>query len=123
MLVALLIAFLTGGGAGTLPLVEWLDHGEAYVKMEIADPVKRWDLLAAMHEMQDRHQDLVQAEKKAAKAIHRLAESRQSRSADFQPTLAALRAESETAQDQLVALRFRLKDQVTREQWAAAHRQ
>jgi hypothetical protein len=122
MLIAALVLFLTGGSAGTLALTEWLDHGADYAKKEIADPVKRRDLLAVMDEMKDRHEVLRKAEEKATREIHKLAERRESRAADFQPALSAYRAEIEPLQTELLDLRFKLASQLTREQWAAAHR-
>ena len=95
MLIALLALFLTGGAAGTLPLTEWLDHGADNVKKGIADPVKRRDLLAVMDEMKDRHKDLLRAEEKTAKELHKLAERHLSRAADFQAVFDSYHADSE----------------------------
>ena len=121
MLIGLLVLFLVGGSGGTLPLTEWLDHGKEYAKKEIADPAQRREVLATMDEMKDRQKDLYKAEEKAVRAIDKLAASRTSRSADFEPALAGYRAETEAPQEQLLDLRFRLRTQVTREQWMAAH--
>jgi len=123
VLIGLLILALTGGSAGTLALTEWLDGGAQYAKQEIADPVLRRDVLATIERMKDRRKDLHEMEEKAAKSIDKLAGSRQSRAADFQSALTGYRAETDALQEQLLDLRFQLKAQVTREQWAAAHGQ
>ena len=120
MLIALLVLLLYGS-SGSSPMTAYLDRARGHAEKEFKDKVQREAVLDTLDDMKKAQVEFIEVEEKAATTLIKLAENRDSKPADFQPAIAALRAESAEAQGKLVQLRVRLKSQVTREQWAVLH--
>jgi hypothetical protein len=58
---------------------------------------------------------------KAADAVVKIAGNREAKAQDFEVALSQIRGHSIELQNELVRQRFRLKSELTREQWAALH--
>lgn len=120
MLIGLLVLVLYGS-SGSSPMTAYLDHAREHAEKEFKDRAQREAVLDTLDHMKKAQVEFIEIEEKAAKALIRLAENRDSKPADFQSMIAALRTESVETQAKLVQLRIRLKSQVSREQWAMLH--
>jgi hypothetical protein len=115
----LLIMLLTGGGVGT-PLTDYLKQTTVYAK-QLIDEKQRKAVLATVEEMEETQKALIEAATKTSKQLAGLADSRSPQSGQVRPVLASYVREETVLRDKLLQQRFRLKSQLTREQWAAAH--
>ena len=120
MLIALLLLVLYGS-SGSSPMTAYLDHAREHAEKEFKDKVQREAVLDTLEGMKKAQVAFIGTEEKAAKTLIKLAENRDSKLADFQPAIVALRIDAAETQEKLVQLRIRLKSQVTREQWAGLH--
>ena len=120
MLIGLLLLALYGS-SGSSPMTAYLDHAREHAEKEFKDKVQREAVLDTLGGMKKAQVEFIEVEEKAAKTLIELAENRDSKPAEFQSVIAALRTESAETQGKLVQLRIRLKSQMTREQWAALH--
>ncbi|HZF18069.1 MAG TPA: hypothetical protein VE008_00025 [Burkholderiales bacterium] len=120
MLIGLLLLVLYGS-SGSSPMTAYLDHAREHAEKEFKDKAQREAVLDTLEDMKKAQVEFIEVEKKAAKTLIELAENRDSKPADFQSVIAALRTEAAETQGKLMQLRIRLKSQVTREQWAGLH--
>ena len=121
MLIALLVFLLSGGSSGTSPMIAYVDQAREHAKKEFTVEAQRKAVLDTLDDMKKVQGEFIEVEEKAAKTLIKLAVNRDSKPADFQPTIVALRTDAMETQEKLIRLRFRLKSQMTREQWAAVH--
>jgi hypothetical protein len=120
MLIGLLLLVLYGS-SGSSPMTSYLDHAREHAEKEFKDKAHREAVLDTLDDMKKAQVEFIEVEEKAAKTLIELAENRDSKPAEFQSAIAALRTEAAETQGKLVQLRIRLKSQVTREQWAVLH--
>jgi hypothetical protein len=120
VLIALMLLVLYGS-SGSSPMTAYLDHAREQAEKEFKDKAQREAVVDTLDGMKKAQVEFIEVEEKAAKTLIELAENRDSKPADFQSVIAALRTDAAESQGKLVQLRLRLKSQVTREQWAGLH--
>lgn len=116
MLVALLTLLFLGGGS-TNAMLAYIADSKPLVKEAVVDETRRADALATLKDMKLEQKDYEKVVKKTVKELKaRLATDASATSEDFwQKFFAAKQASDE----QMLDLRFQLRDQMTREEWQA----
>lgn len=116
MLVALLTLLFLGGGS-TNAMLAYIADSKPLVKEAVVDETRRADALATLKDMKLEQKDYEKVVKKTVKELKaRLATDASATSKDFwQEFFAAKQASDE----QMLDLRFQLRDQMTREEWQA----
>jgi hypothetical protein len=123
MLIALLSAWLLGGGPGSSANSGYVDLVEHYATTQIEEKPRRQAVLATARKLESAGREEAKAADKAASALVKIAENRQAPPQEYEAVLSRIRGYSIHLQDELVKQRFRLKSELTREQWAALHAQ
>lgn len=121
MLVALLVAFFLGGSnaSGAILTHDMLKRFESFAQQEITDPDRAE---AVLHEVKALQSELKQFDKvfaKSGKVLSKLYEDHDSGSVSMQAQLDLMNADWEAAQSLALDHRFAIRDQMTKEEWAA----
>lgn len=117
MLVALLAVFLLGA-SGTSTLFAAFDHAQELIKTQIEDPSRRKELTTVIEDAEKSMKGALKGRGKTTQELVALLRSYEAGAGDMQPVLQRLRAEGESAQEQVIRYRFEVKAKMSREEWA-----
>ena len=121
MLIALIIWLLgSGGGAELRPLLERLKDLGVYVEREIPDKQRRKDVLELIDTMERVGKGIDKRAAEMREDAFKLARRRDAGRADFETLLAPVHERYARDREQLLDLRFQLRDKLTREEWSKA---
>jgi hypothetical protein len=120
MLAALLTVWLLGGGVGS-STAGYVDQVKSYAMTALTDEAQRKAVLETAGELKRAGSKEAKAIAKAADTVVKIAGNREAKAQDFKVALSQIRGHSIELQNELVRQRFRLKSELTREQWAALH--
>jgi hypothetical protein len=116
MVIALVLALLLSS-SGASHMV-FLDSAKTSIKLDIDDKARQRELLSLLDEAEKTTKEHGKTEAKLIMELSGLEERHDSQTADYQPVLARLRAETEAYEDRMVRYRFAMKRKMTREEWA-----
>jgi hypothetical protein len=117
MLIATLIAYFLLSGGSTLPFARTLEATTADVKKVVPDGAQRKSALSVLEEMDKVAKRYEKARKELDKTLGKLAESRMDSAQGLEAAYVMFENERVATEEQLVELRFRLKDSLTRAEW------
>ena len=117
MLVALFGLLFLGGGIDTY-LEQRLDTLEKSAKTEVVDVERRDDAEAVLKEMQKRLKARAKGVDKGRDALGDLIKDHDATDAELEAVWDGVIAEVDSFNRDMIALRFDLKEHVTREEWA-----
>ena len=117
MLVALFGLLFLGGGIDTY-LEQRLDTLEKSAKTAVVDAERRDDAEAVLKEMQKRLKARAKGVDKGRDALGDLVKDHDATDAELEAVWDGVIAEVDTFNRDMMALRFDLKEHVTREEWA-----
>lgn len=116
MILATLVTLLfLGSGGGTM--LDSVEQMHDSIKSEIADAGTRTAALEIAAQMEDTTRDYADADSNSEKELLDLVERYETTTAELQKHLGAAYEKRIQYQQEMLALRFKLKDQLTREQW------
>jgi len=116
MLIATLIALLfLGSGANFM--LDGLDQTKDNVKHQISDDSVREAALVVVKRLEDTAKDYAKADGKDEKALLKLIQDFDSSAAEVKANMDASFQQRLAYQKEMIALRFELKDKLSREQW------
>ena len=116
MLVATLIALLfLGSGAGLM--LDGIDEMEDNIKSQIQNEDTRKAALAIVDRMEDTTKDYADADSDGEKDLLKLIQRYETTTAELQSSLDASYDQRVQYQQKMLALRFELKNTMSREQW------
>lgn len=122
MLILLISTWLlVGRSSGASTTVGYVDQITAYAKGHLPDEAQRKAVLEVAKELKKAGSAEAKATIQAAKAIEKISKNRRATPAEFQDALSEIRGYSEELQAQVIRQRFKLKSELTREQWAVLH--
>lgn len=117
MLIATLIAYFLLSGGSTPPFARTLEATTAEVKKVVPDGAERKTALSVLEEMDKVSKRYDKARKELDKTLGKLAENRVDSAQSLEAAYVMFENERVVTEKQLVELRFRLKDSLTREEW------
>ena len=116
MLIATLIALLfLGSGAGLM--LDGIDEMEDNIKSQIQNEDTRKAALAIVDRMEDTTKDYADADGDGEKDLLKLIQRYETTTAELQSSLDASYDQRIQYQQKMLALRFELKNTMSREQW------
>ena len=122
MLILLITTWLlVGGSSGASATVGYVDQITAYAKGHLPDEAQRKAVLEVADQLKKAGSEEAKATTQAAKAIDKISMNRRATPPEFQDALSEMRGYSEELQAKVVQQRFKLKSELTREQWAVLH--
>ena len=116
MLIATLIALLfLGSGAGLM--LDGIDHIHDSVESQIADDSTRKAALEVVDRMKDMAKHFADTDSDGEKALLKLIQQYETTTAELKNHLDAVYQQRIEYQQQMLTIRFELKDTLSREQW------
>ena len=121
MLLALLAAYLLGGGgaSGAILSVPAVKQTEASVEANVADPGRAEAAAAELAAMKAEVKAFEKTFARSGKQLTKLFKDHGAGAAEMQAVLDALNGDWEEAQSEALEIRARLKEQLAREEWDA----
>jgi len=116
MLIATMIALLFLGSGANMMLDD-IDQMKDNVKSEIVDESARKAALDVVDRLEDTAKDYAKADGKDEKELIKLIQDYGSSTADLKANMDASYQQRVQFQKEMIALRFALKDKLSREQW------
>lgn len=122
MLVAIIIAFFLGGpnASGAILTQDMLKSFERLAQQEITDPVRAEAVMQEVAALRDELKQFDKTFAKSGKVLTELYKDHDAGPARLQVQLDLLNDEWETAQSLALDHRFAIRDQMTKDEWAAA---
>jgi cystathionine beta-lyase/cystathionine gamma-synthase len=119
MLIALLIAYLLGGGSGSAPFLDLVKKFETATTHVVAEPERRKAVDSVLDEFRTAIKKQEEDQGQSVKALAKLGENHTAAEADYVSILDAHARTRESFQDRMIALRGELKARLTPAEWAA----
>lgn len=116
MLIATLVTLLFLG-SGASVMLDSIDQMHDNIKSEIVDDITRKAALEIVATMEDTTKDFADADSDGEQELLKLIQQYETTTAELQSNLDAAYEKRIQYQQEMLALRFKLKDQLTREQW------
>ena len=116
MLIATLIALLFLG-SGASAMLDGIDQMHDNIKSQVADDSTREAALEIVGRLEDTAKGYADADSDSEKELLKLIQRYETTTAELQTHLGAAYEKRIQYQQEMLALRFKLKDQLTREQW------
>ncbi len=116
MLIATLIALLFLGSGASM-MLDGIDQMQDNIKAEISDENTRKAALAIVDKLEDTTKDYAKADGDDEKELLKLIQQYETTTADLQKNMDASYDKRIQYQQEMLALRFELKDKLKREQW------
>ena len=116
MLIATMIALLFLGSGANM-MLDGIDQMKDNVKSEIVDESARKAALDVVDRLEDTAKDYAKADGKDEKELIKLIQDYGSSTADLKANMDASYQQRVQFQKEMIALRFALKDKLSREQW------
>ncbi|TYC62506.1 hypothetical protein FMN52_01740 [Marinobacter sp. BW6] len=122
MLVAIIIAFFLGGpnASGAILTQDMLKSFERLAQQEITDPVRAEAVMQEVAALRDELKQFDKTFAKSGKVLTELYKDHDAGPARLLVQLDLLNDEWETAQSLALDHRFAIRDQMTKDEWAAA---
>lgn len=122
MLVAIIIAFFLGGpsASGAILTQDMLKSFERHAQQEITDPARAEAVLQEVAVLREELKQFDKTFAKSGKELTELYKDHEAGPASLQVQLDLLNAEWEAAQSLALDHRFVIRDQMTKDEWAAA---
>lgn len=122
MLILLVTTWLlVGRSSGGSETVGYVDQINAYAKGHLPDEAQRKAVLEVAKQLKKAGSEEAKATIKAAKSIEKVSMNRSTTPPEFQDALSEMRGYSEELQATVIQQRFKLKSELTRDQWAVLH--
>ena len=118
MLAAIITFLLLGGGANDA-LLSYIKDTSGIIDEVVLDEDRRDAAEDTLDRMKDRAKQLAKAKKAASKSIGSFIKEGSADEAGIEAILDEMEKESRAFNSEMVAMRFELKDQLTREEWEA----
>jgi len=116
MLIATLVALLFLGSGASM-MIDGIDQTKDSIKSEIVDESARKAALDIVEKLEDTARDYAKADANDEKVLLKLVQQYGTTNADLKNNMDASYQNRLQYQQQMLALRFELKDKLTREQW------
>jgi len=116
MLIATLVALLFLGSGANM-MLDGIDHMKDSIKAGITDESARKAALDTVEQLEDTAKNYSNADGKDEKELLKLIQQYETTTADLKNNLDASYQQCLQYQKEMLALRFELKDKLTREQW------
>ncbi len=116
MLIATLLALLFLGSGANM-MLDGIDQTRDNIKSEIVDESARNAALDVVKSLEDTAKDYAKADGDDEKALLKLIQDFDSTSADLKANMDASFQQRLAYQKEMIALRFELKDKLSRDQW------
>lgn len=122
MLVAIIVAFFLGGpnASGAILTQDMLKSFERLAQQEITDPARAEAVIQKVAALRDELKQFDKTFAKSGKVLTELYKDHDAAPASLQVQLDLLNDEWETAQSLALDHRFAIRDQMTKDEWAAA---
>ena len=116
MLIATLIALLFLGSGANM-MLDGIDQTKDNIKAAIVDESTRKAALDIVKKLEDTAKDYAKADSEDEKELLKLIQQYETTTADLQKNMDASYEKRIQFQQEMLALRFELKDKLSREQW------
>jgi len=116
MLIATLIALLFLGSGANM-MLDGIDQTKDNIKAAIVDESTRKAALDIVDKLEDTAKDYAKADSEDEKELLKLIQQYETTTADLQKNMDASYEKRIQFQQEMLALRFELKDKLSREQW------
>jgi hypothetical protein len=121
MLVALMMAFLLGGGGagGAILTSETVKQLGKEIQTEVSDPLQAEAAAGTLAELKSEIKGFEKTFAKSGKQLTKLYKDHAAGADEMQAALDELNTSWKASQDKAIDLRFELKESLTEEEWAA----
>ncbi len=118
MLIGLLVATILMSGGSKMPFTETLQAATHEVKKAVPEGAARERALAILKEVEKAAKEEQKEMKELEKEIGKIAARREATSRDFEAAFGRFDSRKAPVEAKIAALRFQLKDALSREEWA-----
>ena len=117
MLIVLLIGIFLSAGSGSIPGQNFIDSLNSHLKKNMAASDQKKEILTLVDDMENELKDFSKKLKSSGKIIEELNRDHAANREDFEKVLDELNASRAMTQQNILEIRFKIKERMTREKW------